>query len=104
MTTITDENFEAEVLKSAQPVLVDFYAVWCGPCRQLAPVIEELTTELADKVKIVKVDVDEAPKTPDLYNVQSIPTLILFKDGKVIDQKNGFVPKPTLTKWINEKV
>lgn len=104
MDIITDNNFEAEVLKSSKPVLVDFFATWCGPCRQMLPIITELSTEMADKVKIVKMDVDEAPKTPGDYAIQSIPTLILFKDGKVLDQRTGSLPKSELVNWINSKI
>ncbi len=104
MDIVTDNTFEAEVLKSAKPVLVDFFATWCGPCRQMLPIVTELATEMADKVKIVKMDVDEAPKTPSDYAIQSIPTMILFKDGKVLDQITGALPKSELAKWINSKI
>lgn len=104
MDIVTDNNFEAEVLKSAKPVLVDFFATWCGPCRQMLPIVTELATEMADKIKIVKMDVDESPKTPGDYAIQSIPTMILFKDGKVLDQITGALPKSELVKWINSKI
>lgn len=103
MDIVNDNNFEAEVLKSPKLVLVDFFATWCGPCRQMLPIITELADEMADKVKIVKMDVDEAPKTPGEYAIQSIPTLIMFKDGKVIDQRTGALPKSELMNWINSK-
>lgn len=104
MEIINDNNFEAEVLKSDKPVLVDFFATWCGPCRQMLPIVTELSDEMADKIKIVKMDVDEAPKTPGDYEIQSIPTLILFKDGKVLDQKTGAMPKSQIMEWINSKI
>lgn len=99
--TITDQNFESEVLKSSQPVLIDFWAVWCGPCRAIAPVVEQLAGEYEGKVKIGKLDVDENPDTAVKYGVRSIPTLLLFKNGQVVDtiigavQKNVIVQKMT---------
>ena len=88
-----DENFEKEVLKSDIPVLVDFFAEWCGPCKMMSPVIEDLTKEYEGKWKIGKLDVDQAPKISMQYNVQSIPTLMFFKDGKVVDMSLGFQAK-----------
>lgn len=99
--TITDQNFETEVLKSSQPVLIDFWAVWCGPCRAIAPIVEQLAGEYDGKVKIGKLDVDENPETAVKYGVRSIPTLLLFKNGQVVDtiigavQKNVIVQKMT---------
>lgn len=104
MDIINDSTFESDVLKSDKPVLVDFFATWCGPCRQMLPIITELADEMADKIKIVKMDVDDSPKTPGTYNIQSIPTLILFKDGKMVDEKNGSLPKSELVNWINSKI
>lgn len=104
MEMVNDNNFESEVLNSSQPVLVDFFATWCGPCRQMLPIITELSDEMSDKIKIVKMDVDEAPKTPENYNIQSIPTLILFKNGQVIDEQHGAMPKTQLIEWINSKI
>ena len=100
MEMINDTNFEAEVLQSAQPVLVDFFATWCGPCRQMLPIVTELSDELTGQVKIVKMDVDEAPKTPEKYNIASIPTLILFKGGQAVATHNGAIPKAELKNWI----
>ena len=104
MQIVNDNNFETEVLNADKPVLVDFFATWCGPCRQMLPIVEELSEEMAEKIKIVKVDVDEAPKTPENYDIQSIPTLILFKGGQVVDTKTGAMPKSQLIEWINLKI
>jgi len=100
---IDDSSFETEVLQASGLVLVDFWAEWCGPCRQLGPVIEELAGSMADKVKIVKLNVDKAPNTPGQFGIRSIPTLILFKDGKQIDMKVGGLPKQALQAWLEEK-
>ena len=104
MEMINDENFEAEALKADKPVLVDFFATWCGPCRQMLPIVTELSEELADKVKIVKLDVDEAPKTAEKYEIQSIPTMILFKEGQVKATKNGASTKAELEGWIKDNI
>ncbi len=92
-TEITDSNFEAEVLKSSIPVLVDFWAPWCGPCRALTPTIEQLATEYAGKVKVVKLNTDENPESAVKFRINSIPNLIFFKDGKPVDQLIGAVDK-----------
>ncbi|WP_020677224.1 thioredoxin [Geopsychrobacter electrodiphilus] len=92
----TDNNFEAEVLKSSQPVLVDFWATWCAPCKAIAPVVDELAGVYDGRVKIGKVNVDENQATPGQYGVRGIPTLILFKDGQVVDQLVGAVPRSQL--------
>lgn len=98
---VSDTDFDAEVLKADGPVVVDFWAEWCGPCRAISPVLEELSTELAGKVKIVKLNVDENPTTMTKYNVRSIPTMILFKDGEPADMKIGAgTPKAGLSKWL----
>ncbi len=91
--TLTDDNFESEVLKSDKPVLVDFWAEWCGPCKMIAPTIAELAGEYSGKVKVGKLDVDSHQIIAGKFNVRSIPTLLIFKDGKVVDQIIGAVPK-----------
>ena len=99
---VTDASFESDVLKSSQPVLIDFWATWCGPCRAIAPVVEQLAGEYAGKVKVVKVNIDENPKTPTQYDVRSIPTLLMFKDGKVVGQIVGAVPKPKIEELVKK--
>jgi len=98
---VSDATFGEEVLNSKEPVLVDFWAEWCGPCRAIAPVLDELSSELDGKVKIVKLNVDENPSTMTKYGVRSIPTMILFKGGEAIDMKIGAgTPKAGLSKWL----
>lgn len=100
--TLTDSSFDAEVLKSNEPVLVDFWATWCGPCRAVAPVVDALAKDYAGKVKVGKMDVDSNPQVPTKYGVMSIPTLLLFKGGKVVGQIVGAVPRPKLEDLIKK--
>lgn len=100
----TDSSFEQDVLKSSKPVIVDFWAEWCGPCKQLAPILDELSTELAGEVDIFKVNIDQNIDTPTKYNVRGIPTLILFKDGKQVAVKVGALPKSALKSWIDDNI
>ena len=100
--TLSDDNFEAEVIQSSVPVLVDFWATWCAPCKAIAPTIDAIAAEYEGKVKVGKVNVDESQATPSKYGVRGIPTVILFKDGKVLDQVVGAVPKSQLEALINK--
>ena len=97
---VTDETFSEQVLKSKMPILVDFWAIWCGPCRMVAPIVDELARENEGKLKVMKLDVDENQNTSMAYGVMSIPTLILFKDGKPVERIVGFKPKGDLAKKI----
>ncbi|MFG1416784.1 thioredoxin [Xanthobacter sp. V0B-10] len=101
---VTDQNFETDVLKSGAPVIVDFWAEWCGPCRMVAPILEEVSGELGEKVRIVKLNVDENPQTASKYGIMSIPTLLMFKDGKIASRQVGAAPKAKLVQWINTAV
>ena len=103
-TKVTDDSFEADVLNSDKPVIVDFWAEWCGPCKQIAPALDDLAADLGDKVTVAKVNIDENPATPQKYNVRGIPTLILFKDGQPASTKVGSLPKSKLYEWVEGEV
>ena len=101
VSKVSDTDFDAEVLKSTQPVVVDFWAEWCGPCKMIAPALEELAGSMNGKVKIVKLNVDENPQTAAKYGIMSIPTLMLFKNGELASRQVGAAPKQKLEAWIN---
>ncbi len=101
---LRDDNFKAEVLQSSLPVLVDFWAPWCGPCKMVGPIVEELSKEYANKIKIGKIDIDESPKIARQYGVMSIPTLMFFKGGQVVEQVVGALSKSGLKKKIEENI
>lgn len=102
VTAATDDNFAEEVLKSNKPVLVDFWAPWCGPCKAIGPIVEELAEQFKDGIKVMKLNVDDSQKTALNYNVRSIPTIILFKDGKPLDTLVGLVPKDRLENFVKK--
>ncbi len=101
---VTDDNFEAEVLKSELPVLVDYWAEWCGPCKMIAPVLDEITGDYAGKIKVAKLNIDDNPNTPPRYGIRGIPTLMLFKDGEVEATKVGAVSKSQLIAFIDSNL
>ena len=98
--TVTDDSFDADVLKAAGPVLVDFWAEWCGPCRQIAPALEDISNDMAGKLTVAKVNIDENPMAPSRYGVRGIPTMILFKNGEIAATKVGALPKTKLVEWV----
>ncbi len=100
----TDSTFETDVLKSDEPVLVDFWAEWCGPCKMLSPIVDEISADLKGRVKVVKVNIDENPHTPTKYGVRGIPTLMLFKGGNLAATKVGAMPKAQLTQWVESQL
>jgi thioredoxin 1 len=104
MIAVTDSSFEADVVKASGPVLVDFWAEWCGPCRQIAPALEELSKDLAGKITVAKINIDENPQTPSKYGVRGIPTLMIFKDGAVAATKIGALPKSKLFEWVESSI
>ncbi len=100
----SDASFESEVLQSSEPVLVDFWAEWCGPCKMLSPIVDEVSTDLQGRVKVVKVNIDENPHTPTKYGVRGIPTLMLFKGGSLAATKVGALPKAQLMQWVESQL
>jgi len=103
-TKVSDESFEQDVLQSTTPVLVDFWAEWCGPCKMIAPALDELSNEFGDRITVAKMNIDENPSTPTRYSVRGIPTLLLFKDGKVAAMKVGAAPKSDLASWVETNI
>ncbi|MEJ0010065.1 MAG: thioredoxin TrxA [Alphaproteobacteria bacterium] len=101
---VSDDEFEGAVLKSHEPILVDFWAEWCGPCKQLSPVLDEVAKELEGKLTIAKVNIDQNPEAPQRFGVRGIPTLILFKDGKPVATKVGSMPKTQLVEWLKAQI
>ena len=101
---VTDDSFELDVLQADGPVLVDFWAEWCGPCKQIAPSLDEISEELDGKMSLAKVNIDENPETPSKYGVRGIPTLMLFKDGEVASTKVGALPKSKLKEWVESVI
>ena len=100
----SDENFKLDVLETDIPVLVDFWAEWCGPCKAIAPSLEEISEEMKDKIKVVKINVDQNPSTSQSYSIRSIPALMIFKNGKKISEKMGALSKTALISWLNETI
>ncbi len=102
--TVTDQSFEADVLNADRPVLVDFWAEWCGPCKMIAPALEEIAGALGDKVDIVKLNIDENPDTPGKYGVRGIPMMLLFKNGEAVAQKVGAAPRSQIQQWLESQL
>src|SRR5438876_7352002 len=104
VSKVSDKDFETEVLKSAEPVVVDFWAEWCGPCRMIAPALEEISSELGEKVTVAKLNIDENPDTPSRYGVRGIPTMLLFKGGQPVAQKVGAAPRSQIQQWLESNL
>ena len=102
--SVTDDSFETDVLKADRPVVVDFWAEWCGPCKQIGPALEEIASEMGEKVTIAKVNIDDNPNAPSRYGVRGIPTMILFKNGEAASTKVGAAPKTAIESWIKESI
>ena len=101
---VSDDSFEQDVLNADRPVLVDFWAEWCGPCKQIAPSLEQIASELGDKLRVVKLNIDDNPRTPGEYGVRGIPTLMVFKDGQLAATKVGALPKSQLKQWVESVI
>ena len=101
---ISDTSFETDVLNSSEPVLVDFWAEWCGPCKQIAPALEEISSELGERLTVAKLNIDDNPSTPAKYGVRGIPTLMIFKDGQVASTQVGAAPKGKILEWIEQSI
>jgi len=101
---VSDDTFDKDVLKNDKSVLVDFYADWCGPCKMVAPILEEISDEMKDKLVIAKHNIDDNPNVPTRYGVRGIPTMLLFKDGKLVDTKVGAIPKKNIKEWLDSKI
>ncbi len=99
---VTDQSFEKDVLQASRPVLVDFWAEWCGPCKQIAPALEQIATELGDQMTVAKLNIEDSPMTPGRYGVRGIPTMMLFKDGQMTAMKVGAMPKQKILDWLSE--
>ena len=99
---VTDESFERDVLQAGKPVLVDFWAEWCGPCKQIAPALEQIAEEMADQIVVAKVNIEDSPASPSRYGVRGIPTLMLFRDGQLASMKVGAMPKQKIVEWLGE--
>ncbi len=101
---VTDKSFKEDVIDSSMPVLVDFWAEWCAPCKQIGPVLEDLSNEMGEKIKVAKVNIEDSPDTPAKFHVRGIPTLMIFKEGQVVATKVGTMTKSKLTEWVSEHV